>query len=92
MVKTSEPIDMMDSRKEHNKIRLQMTGAKKLDRSSPYGTPKGLRSPLSSPLVGNASNMEALDLNPGVMRVDDKLRKEFEEFKAKEANMKASKE
>lgn len=32
-------------------VRAQLVGAKPKDRSSPYGTPKGLRSPLASPLV-----------------------------------------
>ena len=32
-------------------VRAQLAGAKPKDRSSPYGTPKGLRSPLASPLV-----------------------------------------
>lgn len=52
-VKTvSAPIDMVvDPRKEHNKIRMQMTVPPKKDRSSPYGTPKGLKSPMASPLV-----------------------------------------
>lgn len=51
----SQPIDM-DPRREHNKLRMQLTGAK--PSTSPYGTPKGLsRSPLTSPLVGNASQV-----------------------------------
>jgi hypothetical protein len=52
------PVAVVDPRKEHNKLRMQLTGGmvKGKDRSSPssYGTPKGLRSPLSSPLVGNS--------------------------------------
>ena len=38
------------------------------DRSSPYGTPKSLRSPMSSPLISDAKFMAALDLNPGVAK------------------------
>lgn len=59
------PVAVVDPRKEHNKLRLQMTGGAMLkgkDRSSPssYGTPKGLRSPLSSPLVGDSIQVSLL--------------------------------
>jgi len=39
------------------------------DRSSPYGTPKALRSPMASPLISDPKAMAALDLNPGTTRV-----------------------
>lgn len=59
------PVAVVDPRKEHNKLRLQMTGGaihKGKDRSSPssYGTPKGLRSPLASPLVGDSIQARTL--------------------------------
>ena len=44
-----------------------MPGSK--DRSSPYGTPKALRSPMASPLISDPKAMAALDLNPGTTRV-----------------------
>lgn len=51
----------VDHRKEVNSIRGHLTAgtSKSKDRSSPssYGTPKGFRSPLSSPLVGNAAQV-----------------------------------
>ena len=54
---SSEPV-ALDTRAELNRI----TGQKK-DRSSPYGTPKNFKSPLSSsPLVNDAAAMEALAL------------------------------
>ncbi|KAK9811701.1 hypothetical protein WJX72_008616 [[Myrmecia] bisecta] len=84
-VKTSAPVDV---RREHNKLREHLTGTKK-DRSSPYGTPKGLKSPLASPLVGNPAKLEALDLNPGTARYDDQTRKAFSEFKASQVRSKA---
>ena len=56
----TQPI-AVDHRKEVNNIRRDLTGGgtKGKDRSSPssYGTPKGFRSPLSSPLVGNAAQV-----------------------------------
>ena len=54
---SSAPV-AIDTRAELNRI----TGQKK-DRSSPYGTPKNFKSPLSSsPLVNDAAAMEALAL------------------------------
>lgn len=58
----SQPIDM-SMRAEHNKVRTHLAGPKK-DRSSPYGTPAA-KSPLSSPLIADATALEALNLNPG---------------------------
>ena len=53
----SAPIDM-DPRKEHNKVRMQLAGNRDANKDrSPYGTPKGGRSPLFSPLVGNAAQV-----------------------------------
>ena len=58
----SQPIDV-DPRREHNKVRMQLTGTGTKSSTSPYGTPKTLsRSPLSSPLVGNASQVPACTL------------------------------
>lgn len=51
------PIDM-DPRKEHNKVRMQLAGGNSNKDRSPYGTPKGGRSPLLSPLVGNAAQVK----------------------------------
>ena len=54
----SAPIEVSQvARREHNKVRMQLVGEKGKDRSSPYGTPMGQRSPLASPLVGNASQV-----------------------------------
>lgn len=65
----------IDARKETNKVRAHITGSKT---NSPYGTPK-----LDSPLVGDVKNLEALNLDPGVPKVDDETRRQFEEFKLK---------
>ena len=60
----SAPIDM-DPRKEHNKVRMQLAGNREANKDrSPYGTPKGGRSPLFSPLVGNAAQVK---LNPSIL-------------------------
>ena len=53
-------------------VRQQLTGGSvpgSKDRSSPYGTPKALRSPMASPLISDPKAMAALDLNPGTTRV-----------------------
>jgi len=42
-----------------SQVRAQLVGAKPKDRSSPYGTPKGLRSPLASPLVTDPQQARA---------------------------------
>jgi len=42
--------------------------------------------------VHDAAAMEALNLNPGVPRVDHRARAAFEEFKAREAADKAKRE
>ena len=49
----------MDPRREHNKVRMQLAGKPSSGsrERSPYGTPKSGRSPLESPLVGNASQV-----------------------------------
>lgn len=47
----------MEHRKEHNKVRMQLAGNSSSKERSPYGTPKGGRSPLLSPLVGNAAQV-----------------------------------
>ncbi|KAK9825893.1 hypothetical protein WJX81_002516 [Elliptochloris bilobata] len=73
------------ARREHKKVRAQLAGAKPKDRSSPYGTPKGLRSPLASPLVTDPQQMDALNLQLGVPRVDSFVRKDFEAWKAQKA-------
>jgi hypothetical protein len=39
------------------------------NRSSPYGTPKGLKSPLMSPLISDPLKVAALNLEPGVTKV-----------------------
>lgn len=49
----------MDPRREHNKVRMQLAGSQGKDRS-PYGTPKSGKSPLDSPLVGNASQVRSV--------------------------------
>lgn len=54
----SAPINM-DPRREHNKVRMQLAGSQGKDRS-PYGTPKSGKSPLDSPLVGNASQVRSV--------------------------------
>ncbi|KAK9807303.1 hypothetical protein WJX73_010714 [Symbiochloris irregularis] len=77
----SAPI-AVDPRREHNKVRMQLTQGGARGQTSPYGTPKGMsRSPLDSPLVGNAAQVEALDLNPGTSKFDVDTRKEFRAFK-----------
>ena len=56
----------------HLQVRQQLTGGSvpgSKDRSSPYGTPKALRSPMASPLISDPKAMAALDLNPGTTRV-----------------------
>lgn len=65
----------INARKETNKVRMHITGSKT---NSPYGTPK-----LESPLVGDVKNLDALNLDPGVPKVDDETRRQFEEFKLK---------
>lgn len=52
-------------------MRQQLTGGgvPVKDRSSPYGTPKALRSPMSSPLISDPKAMAALDLNPGISKM-----------------------
>lgn len=42
-----------------SQVRAQLVGAKPKDRSSPYGTPKGVRSPLASPLVTDPQQARA---------------------------------
>lgn len=70
----------IDSRREANKVRAQMTGASGPKAASPYGTPKQL----ASPLVGDAQKLAALNLDPGVPRVDAATRRDFEAFKAQQ--------
>jgi hypothetical protein len=69
----SSPIDIsgpLDPRKESNRLRMSIMGAVKKDRASPYGTPKtGLKSPLTSPLIGDPLKVAALNLDPGVSKV-----------------------
>ncbi|KAL6780308.1 hypothetical protein ACKKBF_B13635 [Auxenochlorella protothecoides x Auxenochlorella symbiontica] len=74
----SAPIDI-DARRETNKLRAQMMEGKK---TSPYGTPKSLKSPLASPLINDAAKLEALNLNPGTTVVDEEVRRDFQQFKA----------
>jgi hypothetical protein len=75
----SGPLDI-DPRRETNKIRSSLTGTRK-ERSSPYGTPKGLKSPLHSPLVSDPSALSALNLEPGVTKVPEDVRRDFYKFK-----------
>lgn len=80
---SSAPINI-DPRRETNKVRAQMTGSTASTKAaSPYGTPK-----LSSPLVGDAQKLAALNLDPGVPRVDEETRREFQEFKAQQQTTK----
>lgn len=82
-IATSAPIPI-DSRKDINKLRAHMTSgpSKKV---SPYGTPKG-GGLSSSPLVNDAAQMEALNLNPGTSKIDEAVRRDFEQFKLREKN------
>lgn len=84
----------MDARREAAKVRMALAGAgPRRDRSSPYGTPPGGagRSPLiTSPLIGDRQQLEALDLNPGVPKIDKDVRREFAEFKKQQAATSAS--
>ena len=41
--------------------------------------------PARLPACSDPSKLEALNLNPGVPRVDEQTRREFEQFKAREA-------
>ncbi|KAL4429610.1 hypothetical protein ABPG77_008659 [Micractinium sp. CCAP 211/92] len=86
----SAPISI-DPRREANKLRMQMTAAG-VKQTSPYGTPNALKrpSPLSSPLISDPSKLEALNLNPGMPRVDEQTRREFEQFKAQQAASKSA--
>ena len=70
----------IDPRREANKVRAQMTGSSGPKAASPYGTPKQL----ASPLVGDAQKLAALNLDPGVTRVDAATRRDFEAFKAQQ--------
>ncbi|KAL3159495.1 hypothetical protein ABBQ38_009913 [Trebouxia sp. C0009 RCD-2024] len=83
----SQPIDM-SMRAEHNKVRTHLAGPKK-DRSSPYGTPAA-KSPLSSPLIADATALEALNLNPGSAKFDTGTLKSFQEYKLQQAAKKAA--
>ena len=49
-------------------VRAQLVGPKPKDRSSPYGTPKGLRSPLASPLVTDPQQVCPPYRNPVCVR------------------------
>jgi LsmAD domain len=65
----SAPSSDIDPRREANKVRLSLTGTS-LNRSSPYGTPKGgMRSPLQSPLISDPLKVAALNLEPGMTKV-----------------------
>lgn len=64
----SAPSGDIDPRKEVNKMRLSLTGGS-LTKNSPYGTPKGLKSPLLSPLISDPQKLAALNLEPGVTKV-----------------------
>lgn len=71
----SDAVRIIDPRREANKLRAQMSAGKK---SSPYGTP-------TSPLVSDIKKMEALNLDPGMPRVDAATRREFIQFKQQQA-------
>jgi len=88
-VSTPIDIDPQGLRREANKVRTQLAqeigaAVPKKDRSSPYGTPKGTKSPLQSPLIGDPEAMRALNLIPGTTPIDEETRKEFLRFKAQQ--------
>eukprot|EP00955_Chlamydomonas_euryale_P004862 51923-Chlamydomonas_euryale.AAC.1 len=79
-------LEMDPMRREANKVRSQLmaeTGALagKKDRTSPYGTPKGL----ASPLVQDAASLRALHLMPGQTVVDPQVQKDFQKWKQLQA-------
>ena len=41
---------------------------------------------MESPLISDAKKFEALNLEPGVTKVDEETRREFEAFKAKQSS------
>lgn len=66
-----------------NPTAVKKTGDARL--GSPYNTPKGGKGmPLQSPLVGDAMQLQALDLQPGITPVDEDTRREFLKFKAQQ--------
>lgn len=80
---TSTPIDIDPLRREANKVRSQLmaetgTVIAKRDRSSPFGTPKGLK---DSPLVHDPESMRALHLMPGKTAVPPDVDKDFKAWK-----------
>lgn len=89
----SVPISV-DHRKEVNRLRSYLNNpqARPKDRSSPYGTPKNSfllshmpRSPIAdSPLVSNSAAVDALNLNPGMPRIDEKALQEFHRIKGEQ--------
>lgn len=85
----------MDHRREVNRLRSYLNNpqARPKDRSSPYGTPKTSfllnhhmpRSPIAdSPLVSNSAAVDALNLNPGMPRIDEKALREFHRIKGEQ--------
>ncbi|GIL60624.1 hypothetical protein Vafri_15158 [Volvox africanus] len=77
------PIDI-DPRREVNKVRSSLTTWPKKDRSSPYGTPRvgASRSPVfASPLLTDPMSFSALNLDPGLVRLDPESQAEFMRFK-----------
>jgi hypothetical protein len=77
----SQPI-AIDPRRETNKVRAHITSSGSAGKgTSPYGTPKS-KSTLASPLVTDVQKLEALNLDPGVPRMDVQTIREFEAFKA----------
>eukprot|EP00878_Enallax_costatus_P018421 GHUV01019393.1.p1 GENE.GHUV01019393.1~~GHUV01019393.1.p1 ORF type:complete len:108 (+),score=13.84 GHUV01019393.1:334-657(+) len=66
----SAPSGEIDPRKEVNKMRMSLTGGSLTkNRTSPFGTPKGMKSPLLSPLINDPQKLAALNLEPGVTKV-----------------------
>ncbi|KAK9862225.1 hypothetical protein WJX84_002721 [Apatococcus fuscideae] len=84
----------VDHRKEVNRLRSYLNNpqARPKDWSSPYGTPKNSfllshmpRSPIAdSPLVSNSTAVDALNLNPGMPRIDEKALREFHRIKGEQ--------
>ena len=80
----SAPIPIGNARREANKLVAHITGTGSVGKAtSPYGTPKNKAS-LTSPLVSDVQNLEALNLNPASARFDDETMRQFQEFKAKQ--------
>ncbi|BBN17550.1 hypothetical protein Mp_7g15450 [Marchantia polymorpha subsp. ruderalis] len=77
-----------DTHREHVRLRQLLVGDKSKRSSkaggSPYHSPVGRGSPLSSPLVGDPASIQALNLDPSCPQVPDDVYKEFLLFKTQE--------